>query len=89
MKYRAQLQDQFQGQWYDMGGPVDIAGASVPDALRDITSVGLKPGVTYRVHLTGEDGHEITTEPLVTPALPEAARKFHVKGCTCHLPRHV
>lgn len=79
MRYLAQLQDLWEGRWLDMGAQVEIAGASVPDALRAITDVGLRAGVTYRIHLTADDGHEITTEPLVTPALPEAARKFHVK----------
>lgn len=78
MRYLAQLQDLWEGRWLNMGAPTYIAGASVPDALRTITDVGLRAGVTYRIHLTSDDGHEVTTEPLRTPALPEAARKFHV-----------
>ncbi len=75
MRFVVQLQDLWQGRWLRMGAPATVEAPTALDAMNrvDQDSIGLRAGVTYRLHITGPTGEWVSDE-VRAKAFPTTVR---------------
>jgi hypothetical protein len=66
------MESLWEGNWLPLGAPVKVTADSPPAALALVETVGLRPRVTYRIHILAP-GVDLRTEPTQTPELPTLA----------------